>query len=132
MLCIYLRQYLYFCTSKARTFVPVKQVVPRMLYIYLRQYLYFCTSEASKLSTSKLSAARPLGSTIYWKLLSNHLFFFLVVLTGSAYRTTCYFFWQYWSSLSNHLFVFGGAVYLKLLSNKLCCMLHILYIKYYI
>ena len=129
MLFIYLRQYLYFCTSKAITFVPVKQVAPRMLYIYLRHFLYFCTSKASKLSTSKLSAARPLGSTIYWKLLSNHLFFFwqyllealiephdiFVAETGALYRTPPPLF-------------FGGAVYWKRLSNQLCFMLNKLYI----
>jgi len=145
MLSIYLRQYVYFCTSKARTFVPVKQVAPRMLHISLRQYLYFCTSKASKLRTSKLSAARPLGSTIYWKLLSNHLFFFfgsaywkllsnhfffLAVLTGSSYRTKFYLFWQYWSSLSNHPLFFWRCWYWKLLSNHLCFMLNIIYIMY--
>jgi hypothetical protein len=48
-------QYLYFCTSKASTFVPVKQVnklstcppSQNSIRSKMCQYLYFCTSKAS-------------------------------------------------------------------------------------
>jgi hypothetical protein len=47
----------YLCTSKARTFVPVKRVKDRVDIVaapQLRQYLYYCTSKASKLNTCSI------------------------------------------------------------------------------
>jgi hypothetical protein len=44
---MYMRQYLFFFTSKARYSVATPT------YMYMRQYLYFCTSKASKVSTER-------------------------------------------------------------------------------
>ncbi len=46
-----LRQYLYFCTSKAsKVCVLESKARRRPALLLLRQYLYFCTSKASKLT----------------------------------------------------------------------------------
>jgi ribosomal protein L24E len=48
----HLRQYLYFCTSKAsklRERIPRERIPRAWPPPHLRQYLYFCTSKASKL-----------------------------------------------------------------------------------
>ena len=54
-----LRQYLYFCTSKASKLLleadsRLCTLLPLQYRQLLRRYLHFCTSKASKLSTSSL------------------------------------------------------------------------------
>jgi hypothetical protein len=51
-----LRQYVYFCTSKASKLsscrLKTRVLCTEVAQLLLRQYLYFCTSKASNLSTS--------------------------------------------------------------------------------
>ena len=54
----YLRQYLYFCASKAS-----KLGMGCAYSRYLRQYLYFCTSKASKLGTCECERTIVSGAT---------------------------------------------------------------------
>jgi hypothetical protein len=58
-----MRQYLYFCTSKASKLSTRGSSSSSSLTLSLSQYLYFCTSKASKLSTrgSSLSSSLTLS-----------------------------------------------------------------------